>query len=113
MKTLIGILGSAAIAVPALAQSQTDDHASHHPVVAAAPAADLTDGEVRKVDAEAGKITLKHADIKNLEMPAMTMVFTVRDKSLLAEVKPGDKVKFAAARDGGRLVVTAIQVVRP
>ncbi|MEZ5607040.1 MAG: copper-binding protein [Burkholderiaceae bacterium] len=76
----------------------------------AAPAADaLTDGEVRKIDADNGKITLKHGEIKNLDMPGMTMVFTVRDKALLANLKPGDKVKFSVVHEGGKMVVTDIQ----
>jgi Cu(I)/Ag(I) efflux system protein CusF len=75
----------------------------------AAPAAtDMTDGEVRKVDKEAGKVTLKHANIKNLDMPAMTMVFVVNDKSVLDKLQPGDKVKFKAINDAGKFTVTEI-----
>jgi len=74
-----------------------------------ARADDLTDGEVRKVDKAAGKLTLKHGEIKNLEMPPMTMIFVVKDKALLDRVKAGDKVRFKAAREGGALVVTELQ----
>jgi len=73
---------------------------------------DLTDGEVRKIDKDAGKITLKHGEIKHMDMPPMTMVFAVKDKALLEKVKTGDKVKFAATSEGGKLTVTDIQVVR-
>lgn len=76
---------------------------------AAAWADDLTDAEVRKVDKDAGKLTLKHGEIRSLEMPPMTMVFVVKDKAMLDKVKPGDKVKFKAVRDGGSYVVTEIQ----
>jgi Cu(I)/Ag(I) efflux system protein CusF len=70
----------------------------------------LSDAEVRKVDQARGKITLKHGEIKNLDMPPMTMVFGVKDKALLANVKAGDKVRFAADKDStGNLVVTAIE----
>lgn len=70
----------------------------------------LTEGEVRKVDKANGKITLKHGEIKNLDMPPMTMVFGVKDKALLDRVKKGDKVKFAADKDAaGDLVVTALE----
>jgi Cu/Ag efflux protein CusF len=70
----------------------------------------LTDGEVRKVDKPRGKITLKHGEIKNLDMPPMTMVFGVKDKALLDKVKAGDKVKFAADKDAaGDLIVTAVE----
>lgn len=84
------------------------------PVASArAPASDsLTDGEIKKVDAETGKVTIKHGPIQNLDMPRMTMVFTARDKAVLSELKPGDKVKFVAADDGGKLVVTEIHAVR-
>jgi Cu(I)/Ag(I) efflux system periplasmic protein CusF len=72
-------------------------------------ASDLTDGEVRKVDKEAGKITLKHAKIENLEMPGMTMVFVVKDKAMLDKLQPGDKIRFAAVNDAGTLTVTEIE----
>ena len=79
----------------------------------AAPASDsMTDGEVKKVDLDNSKITLKHGDIKNLDMPGMTMVFTVRDKGQLTNLKPGDKVKFMVIQEGGKMIVTDIQPVR-
>jgi len=79
----------------------------------AAPASDsMTDGEVKKVDPDNGKITLKHGDIKNLDMPGMTMVFTVRDKGQLIKLKPGDKVQFMVVQEGGKMVVTDIQPAR-
>jgi len=71
--------------------------------------ASMTEGEVRKIDKEARKITLKHGDIKNLDMPGMTMVFTVRDKGQLTKLKPGDKVQFMLVQEGGKMVVTDIQ----
>lgn len=77
-----------------------------------AHAADLTDAEVRKIDKPAGKITLKHAEIKNLDMPGMTMVFQVNDPALLDKVKAGDKVKFSAEKTGGAYVVTAIEAAK-
>ena len=70
---------------------------------------DMTDGEVRKVDKKAGKVTIKHGDIKNLEMPGMTMAFPVKDKALLDKVKTGDKVKFQVVMEGEKIVVTDIQ----
>ena len=73
---------------------------------------DMADGEVRKLDKDAAKVTLKHGEIKSLDMPPMTMVFTAKDKALLDKVKAGDKVKFQAANEGGKLVVTAIDVAQ-
>lgn len=78
----------------------------------AAATSDMTDGEVRKIDMEAGKVTLKHGDIRNLDMPGMTMVFVVKDKAMLDKLKAGDKVKFKAINDGGKFTVTDIQPVR-
>ena len=72
----------------------------------------MTDGEVRKIDKENKKITLKHGEIKSLEMPGMTMVFQVRDPAMLDMVKAGDKVMFKAEKANGALVVTEIQPVK-
>ncbi len=69
----------------------------------------MTEGEVRKVDEDAKKITLKHGPIQNLDMPAMTMVFQVKDAAMLEQVKAGDKVKFQAEKAGGAFTVTAIE----
>jgi len=75
----------------------------------AAIAADPTEGEVRKVDRDAKRITLKHGPIKNLDMPPMTMVFQVKDPAMLDKVKPGDKVRFEAEKLGGVLTITKIE----
>ena len=74
-----------------------------------AASADMTDGEVRKVDKENKKITLKHGVIKNLDMPGMTMVFGIKDAGMLDSLKAGDKVKFKAEQTGTAIVVTEIQ----
>ena len=77
---------------------------------AAKPAAgEMTEAEVRKVDKDNKKITLKHGTIKNLDMPPMTMVFGVSDAALLDKVKQGDKVRFTATGDGGKFTVTDLQ----
>jgi Cu/Ag efflux protein CusF len=112
----------ATLAAPALhAQSQGTDHGAHHgsgqaavAVPAAAPAApgtqdpNLVAGEVRRVDPDAGKLTLRHGPIPNLDMPDMTMVFRVSDPKLLAGLKPGDKVRFTAEKIGGQYTVTSV-----
>lgn len=64
-------------------------------------------GEVRRVNAEAGKITIQHGAIAELELDAMTLVYKINPK-LLAGIQPGDTVKFTAKREGGDYVVTAI-----
>jgi Cu(I)/Ag(I) efflux system periplasmic protein CusF len=83
-------------------------------IAALAPALALADknlaeAEVRKVDLEAKKITLKHGEIKNLDMPPMTMVFQVKDPAVLAKVKQGDKVKFTAEKVNGAYTVTSLE----
>jgi uncharacterized cupredoxin-like copper-binding protein len=70
---------------------------------------EMTVGEVRKIDRETGKITLKHEDIKNLDMPGMTMVFQVTDKTMLDKVQVGDRIKFSADKQQGKFVVTDIK----
>lgn len=72
----------------------------------------LTDGEVRRVDKEAGKLTLKHGEIKSLDMPGMTMVFLVKDKAMLDRLQPGDRVKFKAINDAGKFTVTEIETAK-
>ena len=71
---------------------------------------EMSNGEIRKIDKDTKKITIKHGVIKNLDMPGMTMVFQVKDPAMLDKVKPGDKVKFSAERSGGAIVVTDIKL---
>jgi len=112
--TLSTLLMSLTLAAPALAQQKADDHSAHHPAATAtAPAAgDMADAEVRKVDKDAAKITLKHGEIKSLEMPPMTMVFNVKDKTMLDQLKAGDKVRFRAVNEAGKYTVTEIQATK-
>lgn len=73
---------------------------------------ELVAGEVKKVDKDAGKMTIKHAPLDNLNMPAMTMVFRVKDAAMLEKVKTGDKINFAAERANGAITVTQLDVAR-
>ncbi|MBT9504088.1 MAG: copper-binding protein [Burkholderiaceae bacterium] len=82
------------------------------PAAAPATAADMTDGEIKKVDKSTKKITIKHGEIKNLDMPGMTMVFQVKDPAMLDMVKAGDNVKFKVEKADGAIVVTEMQVAR-
>ena len=70
---------------------------------------EMAEGEVRKIDIASKKITLKHGEIKSMDMPPMTMVFQVKDAAMLEKVKTGDKVRFKAEKAGGAIVVTDIQ----
>ncbi|WP_425988367.1 copper-binding protein [Afipia sp. DC4300-2b1] len=69
----------------------------------------MVQGEVKKIDAAAAKITLKHGPIKNLEMDAMTMVLRVNDPDMLKNLKVGDKVKFEAERASEGVTITKMQ----
>ncbi len=112
--SIMGLLWAAAI---------TSTGAASHAGVHSAPgdqaqprgaplADDLTDGEVRKIDMAQSKITLRHAEIKHLDMPPMTMVFVVKDKTQLTPLKSGDKVRFKATQEAGQFIVTDIQPVQ-
>jgi Cu(I)/Ag(I) efflux system protein CusF len=95
-------------------------HGHGHAAAPAAPKdaaqaanASMTDAEVRKVDKENKKITLKHGEIKNLGMPGMTMVFQVKDASVLDKVKAGDKVRFTAEKTSdGAFAVTNLETAK-
>ena len=84
------------VATAGFSVAATDAPSGLQRVAAVPAAAKLTAGEVRKVDLEQGKLTIKHEVLENLGMPAMTMVFKVADKALLKDLKQGDKIRFRA-----------------
>ena len=95
------VIVAAALSGPAWAQ--------YGPAIPAAPAAaQMSQGEVRKVDKDAQKITVRHGPLANLDMPAMTMVFQVKDAAMIDKVKTGDKVKFRAEKVGSAFTITQI-----
>ena len=94
MKTIFKIALAAAIALSS---------------AAGAFAQEFTNGTVKKIDAKTKKVTLIHEELKNLEMPAMTMVFQVTDDALLAKLKEGAKVQFVAERVNVKLTVTQVK----
>jgi Cu(I)/Ag(I) efflux system protein CusF len=111
MKRCLPILFAAMVASAAFAQSNApSDHNAHHgPTGAAATTNAMAEGEVRRVDRDAQKITLRHGPLPNLGMSeGMTMVFRVTDPTMLEDVKAGDKVRFSAERVGGQYTVTEI-----
>lgn len=69
----------------------------------------MTEGEIRKLSKDTGKLTIKHGPIKNLDMPPMTMVFVAKDPAMLEKVAVGDKVRFSVVEEGGKMVVTELQ----
>ena len=82
------------------------------PAAAAKKQAPFVKAEVVKADAAGGKVTLKHEDIPNLDMPGMTMAFTVADRKLLKSVKAGDKVRVKVETVKGQATVTALEAAK-
>lgn len=72
-------------------------------------AAEMSEGEVKKIDKTAGQITIKHGPLKNLGMPGMTMAFGVKDAAMLKKVKVGDRVNFVADMVNGVPAVIKIE----
>ena len=71
--------------------------------------APMSTGEVKKVDKSSGKVTIKHGPLDNLGMPAMTMVFRVKDTAMLDQMKEGDKIKFVAEKVNGAITVMQVE----
>jgi Cu(I)/Ag(I) efflux system protein CusF len=91
------------------AMAQSHDHGNHVAAVAGQETT-MSEGEVKKVDKDTGRLTIKHGPLENLGMPGMTMVFGVKDASTLDALKTGDKIKFVAEKLEGRFVVTQLAV---
>lgn len=72
-------------------------------------AAEFTKGKVKKLDEKAGKVTIIHEELKNLDMPAMTMVFKIGDGIDAAKLKAGSDIEFVADRVNGKLTVTELK----
>ena len=110
MKNSKQLLLAAALAAALASHSFAQQAQGSQPAAVAAAASEMADAEVRKVDKDQKKITLRHGEIKSLDMPPMTMVFGVRDAALLDKLKAGDKVRFKAIDEGGgKLAVIEIQ----
>lgn len=92
--------------------SMMGDKSGSQSMPMAASMAGMSEGEVRKVDSAVGKLTLRHGPLMNMNMPAMTMVFRVKDPAWLTQLKVGDKVRFLAERVDGNLTVTALEMER-
>ncbi len=86
------------------------DHSMHQQTAGDAMEPTLTQGEVRAISKEKQRITLKHDEIKNLNMAAMTMGFAVKDPAMLDQVKVGDKVEFKVIKDKGSATLIELKV---
>ena len=114
MKNIHSIIAVLAIAISPVAAFAGGDAVTKTTaeVTAASDKTPMADGEVKKVDKDGGKVTIKHGDIKNLDMPGMTMVFRVKDAAMLDQLKAGDKIKFAADNVNGKLTVTKVEMAK-
>ena len=112
MNRYVALFVVSLLVVSTAAAAQTDSNQGGPHGGTSAASVPLTDGEVRKIDKSAGKVTIKHGAITNLDMPAMTMVFRVKDPAILDQLKEGEKVKFAADKIDGALTVTQVQSTR-
>ena len=112
--TLAALTGASfALSLPGIAQAM--DHGSHGKTGATAKPtspADMADGEIKKIDKDNKKLTIKHGEIKNLDMPGMTMVFQVKDAAMIDGVKVGDKIRFVAEKGATGFVVSEIQAMK-
>ena len=71
--------------------------------------AEMADGTIKKIDTAQKKITIKHGELKALDMPSMIMVFAAGEAVDITKLKEGQKIKFLADRVNGRITVTAIE----
>ena len=112
---------AAALAIVVAPLAQADNaHNAHHAASAAetseasAPAQSaataLSEGEVKKVNKDTGKLTIKHGELKNLGMPPMTMLFRTKEPAMLDQVKAGDKIHFVVEKLDGQLTVTKLEI---
>lgn len=119
MKTLQQIALTALLAASAQAWAQSHGTMAmdkmDKPAAAMGARSDMamSEGVVRKVDKSTGKITLKHGEIRNLDMPPMTMVFRVKEPGLLDKVKAGDRIRFTAEEIRGNLTLVTIEPAKP
>jgi Cu(I)/Ag(I) efflux system protein CusF len=108
----VALAAGPGLGIPVLAQHQGHHHGGA-PAVAAqsSTAADLpwAEAEVRRVDRAAGKLSLRHGEIRNLQMPPMTMVFTVQDVSRMEDLKAGDRIRFTADQIQGAYTVIRLE----
>ena len=113
MRTLFSAGLFALATLGALPAQAAGDHAGHN-MASHAPAGKvaLVDGTVKKIDQAGGKVTLAHGPLTNLDMPAMTMAFKVKDAAWLQQMQPGQKIRFMADNVDGAMMVTHIDAMK-
>ena len=108
---LLAAFLAVATTAPSPAAAATD-HSQHMTTTKAAMPGAMTAGVIRKVDAGQGMVTIAHDEIRNLDMPKMTMAFRVKDAAWLKKMKDGDRIRFAADMVAGELTVVSYEIVR-
>ena len=103
------VVAAALMSISGLVSAQQATDAASASVPAGTP---FAEGEIRKIDKENGKLTIRHGPLKNLDMPGMTMVFQVQDPAVLEKVQVGDKVQFTADKIDGKFTVTGLEAAR-
>ena len=107
IKTFANVLALAA--APAAFAAESMDGMDMKPAGHAKQAPSPVAADIQKIDLQAGKVTLKHAAIENLGMPAMTMAFPVKDRASLKNFKEGESVSVMFDKVGGKPTVVDIQ----
>lgn len=111
MKARISMLAAASLLLAAPVWAQTHGSQSNH-ASSEAGIGTAVEGEVRRIDKDAQKITIRHGPLAQLDMPAMTMVFQVKDPAVLDQLKPGDKIRFVPEKVGGAFLADKIEPAR-
>ena len=113
MKSLITalFLATASFAPAYAAMNGHDAHADHGAMTSNAEGG-MVDGVVKKIDKAAGKVTVSHGPLTNLNMPAMTMVFRVKDAAWLETMAAGDKIRFQAETIDGALTIVRFEAAK-
>jgi Cu(I)/Ag(I) efflux system protein CusF len=106
---IIALAAGGGFALPGVA---ADGHQHHAAAAPAAAASAWVDGEVRKIDKAKGELTIKHGPMPKFDMPAMTMAYRVKDKAMLEQLKPGDKIRFDADGVGGAFTVLRVEKLK-
>ena len=104
-------LASSLIGVMGVANAQEHSHHSQHGEMSKSSKAEWTLAEIRKIDREQGRITLRHERIESLNMDSMTMVFRLAEGVSVEGFAEGAKVRFKVIKDSGRLAITELELV--
>ncbi|MDN4591775.1 hypothetical protein DBA29_25150 [Xenophilus aerolatus] len=111
--TLAALIATAAfLTASSFAQAQPASSATAPASASASAGTELAEGEIRKIDKDNQKLTIKHGPLKNLDMPSMTMVFQVQEPAMLEKVQVGDKVQFIADKVDGKFTVMRLEASR-